>query len=75
MLSLSYENINYVMTQILKLSCASFSYVNISYVLPFEEGGRGAISCRRHKFSGTISIAAKVGKTYTIPKTIKLKLL
>ena len=25
--------INYVMTQILKLSCASFSYVNISYVL------------------------------------------
>ena len=35
MLSLSYENINYVMTQILKLSCASFSYVNISYVLAF----------------------------------------
>ena len=33
MLSLSYENINYVMTQILKLSCASLSYVNISYVL------------------------------------------
>ena len=26
-------SINYVMTQILKLSCASFSYVNISYVL------------------------------------------
>ena len=41
MLSLNYENINYVMTQILKLSCASFSYVNISYVLAdvihFEE--------------------------------------
>ena len=33
MLSLNYENINYVITQILKLSCASFSYVNISYVL------------------------------------------
>ena len=33
MLSLNYENINYGMTQILKLSCASFSYVNISYVL------------------------------------------
>ena len=33
MLSLNYENINYVMTQILKLSCASFSCVNISYVL------------------------------------------
>ena len=33
MLSLNYENINYVKTQILKLSCASFSYVNISYVL------------------------------------------
>ena len=33
MLSLNYENINYVMTLILKLSCASFSYVNISYVL------------------------------------------
>ena len=33
MLSLNYENIKYVMTQILKLSCASFSYVNISYVL------------------------------------------
>ena len=33
MLSLNDENINYVMTQILKLSCASFSYVNISYVL------------------------------------------
>ena len=33
MLRLNYENINYVMTQILKLSCASFSYVNISYVL------------------------------------------
>ena len=33
MLSLNYENINYVMTQILKLSCVSFSYVSISYVL------------------------------------------
>ena len=33
MLSLNYESINHVMTQILKLSCASFSYVNISYVL------------------------------------------
>ena len=33
MLSLNYENINYVMTQILKLSCVSFSYVKISYVL------------------------------------------
>ena len=33
MLSLNYENINNVMTQILKLSCASFIYVNISYVL------------------------------------------
>ena len=33
MLSLNYENINYVMIQILKLNCASFSYVNISYVL------------------------------------------
>ena len=33
MLSLNYENINCVMTQILKFSCASFSYVNISYVL------------------------------------------
>ena len=40
MLSLNYENINYVMTQILKLSCASFSYVNISYVLAlsFDQG-------------------------------------
>ena len=36
MISLYYENINYVMTQILKLSCVSFSYVNISYVLAFE---------------------------------------
>ena len=35
MLSLNYENLNYVMTQILKLSCASFSYENISYVLAF----------------------------------------
>ena len=33
MLSLNYENIIYVMTQILKLSCVSFSYVRISYVL------------------------------------------
>ena len=33
MLSLNYENINYVMSQILKLSCVSFSYVSISYVL------------------------------------------
>ena len=33
MLSLKYKNINYVMTQILKLSCVSFSYVSISYVL------------------------------------------
>ena len=39
MLSLKYENINYVMTQILKLSCASFSYVNISYVLAILTGG------------------------------------
>ena len=40
MLSLKYENINYVMTQILKLSYVSFSYVNISYVLasPFSKG-------------------------------------
>ena len=36
MLSHNYENINYAMTQILKLSRASFSYVNISYVLAFE---------------------------------------
>ena len=35
MLSINYESINYVVTQILKLSCASFSYVNISYVLAF----------------------------------------
>ena len=33
MLSLNNENINYAMTQNLKLSCVSFSYVNISYVL------------------------------------------
>ena len=33
MLSLNYESINHVMTQILKLSCVSFSYVRISYVL------------------------------------------
>ena len=33
MLSFNYENINYVMTQILKLSCVSFSYVSIRYVL------------------------------------------
>jgi hypothetical protein len=33
MLSLNNENINYVMTQILKLSCVSFSYVSIRYVL------------------------------------------
>ena len=33
MLSLNYENINYVMSQILKLSCVSFRYVSISYVL------------------------------------------
>ena len=42
MLSLNYENINYVMTQILKLSCASFSYVNISYVLALIFG---TLSC------------------------------
>ena len=33
MLSLNYDNINYIITQILKLSCVSFSYVSISYVL------------------------------------------
>ena len=33
MLSLNYENINYGMTQILKISFAGFSYINISYVL------------------------------------------
>ena len=33
MLSLNNENINYVMTQNLKLSCVSFSYVSIRYVL------------------------------------------
>ena len=33
MLSLNYENINYVKAQNLKLSCVSFSYVSISYVL------------------------------------------
>ena len=36
MLSLKYKNINYVMTQILKLSCVSFSYVSISYVLAYR---------------------------------------
>ena len=41
MLSLNYENINYVMIQILKLSCASFSYVNISYVLAQDSDGPG----------------------------------
>ena len=33
MLSFKYENINYGMTQILKLSSVSFSYVSINYVL------------------------------------------
>ena len=33
MLSLNYENVNYVMTQILMLSCVTFSYVSIRYVL------------------------------------------
>ena len=28
-----YENINYVVSQILKLSCVSFTHVSISYVL------------------------------------------
>ena len=37
MLSLNYENINYVMSQILKLSCVSFRYVSIRYVLAWEE--------------------------------------
>jgi hypothetical protein len=35
MLSLNNENINYVMTQILKLSCVSFSSVSIRYVLAY----------------------------------------
>ena len=35
MLNFRYESINYVMTQILKLSFVSFSYVSISYVLAF----------------------------------------
>ena len=35
MLSLNYENINDVMTQIFKLCCASFRYVNIVYVLAY----------------------------------------
>ena len=30
------KNINYVMPQILKLSCVSFNYVSISYVLAFK---------------------------------------
>ena len=38
MLSLKYEDINYVMTHILTLSCVSFSYVNISYVLAHFKG-------------------------------------
>ena len=36
MSSLDYENINYVMSQFLKLSCVSLSYVNISYVLALK---------------------------------------
>ena len=35
MVSFNYENLNYVMSQFLKLSCVSFSYVSISYVLAF----------------------------------------
>ena len=38
MLCLNYESIYYVMTQILKLSCVSFSYVSISYVLAVRVG-------------------------------------
>ena len=33
MVSLNYENINYIMSQFPKLSCVSFSYVSINYVL------------------------------------------
>ena len=40
MLSLNYENTNYVMTQILKLVVpVSVRYVNISYVLAVVKGG------------------------------------
>ena len=46
MLSLNYENINYVMTQILKLSCASVSYVNISYVLAHKDHMVGTFRVR-----------------------------
>ena len=46
MLSLKYENINYVMTQILKLSCVSFSYVSISYVLA-EKARHVFLYCQR----------------------------
>ena len=50
MLSLNHENINYVMTQILKLSCASFSYVNISYVLGFSQFQTQADQLHLHRF-------------------------
>ena len=56
MISLYYENINYVMTQILKLSCVSFSYVNISYVLALFYY-RYLFSCRSKITYSSLSFA------------------
>jgi hypothetical protein len=47
MLSLNYENINYVMTQILRLISVSFSYVSISYVLALNLEGK---KDKKHSF-------------------------
>ena len=58
MISLNYENIKYVMSQILKLSCVSFRYVSISYVLanahcPFLRG------LRHSEMQGYVAAAGK----------------
>ena len=60
MLSLNNENINYVMTQILKLSCVSFSYVSIRYVLAFEYHWFKKVDANLHQFTLTKGGCTKI---------------
>ena len=87
MISLNYENINYVMNQILKLSCVRFSYGSISYVLAHQmhnDQKRRVISVLRSftrpqadgKFKNVSNFTSDVARTvlWNVPVKSKIRL-
>ena len=58
MVSFNYENLNYVMSQFLKLSCVSFSYVSISYVLAILKIDANYLFMKMNEVSNSVSTAS-----------------